>query len=320
MDNQERRQKRAQYVKAYEWSNIWAMIQNNKRMPEIHEDDFRGKQVIITGATSGIGLITAHKYAAMGANLILINRNQEKSDSLCSDLNEKYAIECSCYIADLSSLAEVHSVAQSLSELPHDIDLIIHNAGVFLTEKELTCDGIEKVWMVHYLSSFIINYKLKEKLMSQKEARILMVNSEGHRFAVWGIRTDDINWDQRKYSGYGSYGAAKTAQLLSMLIFKEVFGESGVTINAMHPGAVTSNSGQENGMMYKWWKQHVLDKLLKKPEVSAEALYFLGASATMSQYSGKFFNLTTLEEPTPPALDLDVARELWSLSLAMANM
>ena len=159
-----------------------------------------------------------------------------------------------------------------------------------------------------------------DKLKSQKNARIIMVNSEGHRFAAWGLRLDDLNWEKRRYSGLKSYGSAKIAQLLSMIVFNEQFKNTGVSINAMHPGAVKTDTGQENGPSYRWFKRNFIDKTLKSPEISAEALYYLGVSKEMETVSGKFFNLTTEEEPAPPALDKDVAGELWKKSLELSRL
>ena len=105
-----------------------------------------------------------------------------------------------------------------------------------------------------------------------------MVNSEGHRFAAWGLRLDDLNWDKARYSGLGSYGSAKMSQLLSMIVFDEHFQNTGVSINAMHPGAVRTETGQENGPAYLWFKRNFIDKTLRSPEISAEALYYLGVS------------------------------------------
>src|SRR5690606_6407287 len=120
-----------------------------------------------------------------------------------------------------------------------------------------------------------------EKLKSQKNCRIILVNSEGHRFAAWGLRLDDLNWEKRRYSGLKSYGSAKLAQLLSMLILAEYFRPMGVTINAMHPGAVRSETGKDNGPVYRWVKKHLFDKTLRPTEISAESIYYLGASAEM---------------------------------------
>ena len=147
-----------------------------------------------------------------------------------------------------------------------------------------------------------------------------MVGSEAHRFAAWGLRLDDLNWEKRRYTGLKSYGSAKTAQLLSMIVFNGLFQNTGITINSMHPGAVKTETGQENGPVYKWFKRSFLDKSLKSPEISAEALYYLGVSKELETVSGKFFNLTTAEEPAPPALDKEVAYELWETTLKLTGL
>jgi NAD(P)-dependent dehydrogenase (short-subunit alcohol dehydrogenase family) len=276
--------------------------------------------VVITGATSGIGYDTARKYAAHGANLLCINRNVQKSQALCREITDDFGVECNYIIADLSNLAEINRVANELAMMKTPIDVLMHNAGVYLTKRELTPDGFDKVFVVHYLSTFIINYRIQEKLKQQDKARIIMVSSEAHRFAAWGLRLDDLNWEKRRYTGLKSYGSAKTAQLLSMIVFNEVFQNSGVTINSMHPGAVKTDTGQENGPLYRWFKRNYLDRTLRLPNISAEALYYLGVSEDIQGVSGKFFNLTTLEEPAPPALDKEVANELWDLSLKLSGI
>ena len=308
------------YFKEYKWSNIHAMIRNNRSVPMICNDDFKDKLVVITGATSGIGYNTARKYAARGASLLCINRNQEKSEALRQEIETEFGVVCDYRIADLSILEDIFRVSDELSQLSMPIDVLIHNAGIYLTKRALTPDGLEKVLVVHYLSSFIINYKLKDKLKSQDKARIIMVGSEAHRFAAWGLRLDDLNWEKRRYTGLKSYGSAKTAQLLSMIVFNEIFHDSGVTINTMHPGAVKTDTGQENGPVYKWLKRNFLDKTLRTPEVSAEALYYLGAAKELDKVSGRFFNLTTEEEPAPPALDRDAAYELWETTLKLTGL
>jgi NAD(P)-dependent dehydrogenase (short-subunit alcohol dehydrogenase family) len=308
------------YFKEYKFSNVFAMISNNRKNPLICNNEFKDKLVVITGATSGIGRLVARKYASKGANLLCINRNKEKSDALKSEIEGEYKVDCNYFLADLSSMKETHEVANKLVQLEKPIDVLIHNAGVYLTKHKLTPDSIDKVFMVHYLSSFIINYKLKEKLTTQEKSRIILVNSEGHRFAAWGLRLDDLNWNKRRYTGLKSYGSAKLAQLLSMLIFAEFFENTGASINAMHPGAVKSETGKENGRFYKWYKKNILDKMLKPADISAEAIYYLGVSEDIESTNGKFFNLTTLEEPTPPALDREVAGRLWDISLKMGKL
>lgn len=312
--------KTRQYIRDYKWSNILAMIKNNLKEPLICRDRFQDKIVVITGATSGIGYATAHKYASQGANLLCVNRNLQRSERLKTEIEGRYGVSCSFLIADLSKLKDIFRVASELAELEQPIDVLIHNAGIYLTKREITSDGLEKVLVVHYLASFIINYLLMDKLKAQSRARIIMVGSEGHRFAVWGLRLDDLNWTRRSYSGLKSYGSAKTAQLLSALSFTDLFQGSGVSINSMHPGAVKSATGQDNGPLYRWFKANIFDRGLKSPEVSAEALYYLGVAREVEGISGKFFNLTTLEEPAPPALDRETAKQLWNITLKLTGL
>ena len=307
------------YFREYKWSNIFAMLHNQKLDPKICTDDFKNRLVVITGATSGIGYVTAKKFASRGADILCINRNEEKSKALCEALISKYNTECTHLIADFTKLAEIHAVAKQLSALERNIDVLIHNSGVYVTKTTLTTNNLEMTFQTNYLSTFILNYYAKEKFINQNSGRIIFVNSEAHRFAVWGLNLDDLNWYKHRYSGLKSYGAAKTAQLLSMIKLKEYFAGTGVTVNAMHPGNVKTNSGQNNGRLYKIFKRIVVDSTAKPLDISAEALYFLGVSSELDNTSGKFFNLTTEEEPAPPALDRDAAERLWILSYELGR-
>lgn len=300
--------------------DVMAMVKNNRLDPKVCDEDFTNKLVVITGATSGIGYYTARKYASMGANLLCVNRNAQKSEALKAEIESEFGVQCDYKITDLSKMQEVLQLAEDLRSIIAPIDVLIHNAGVYLTKRELTEDGIDKVFMVQYLTSFIINFILMDKMKSQESARIIMVNSEGHRFAAWGLKMDDLNWDKRRYSGLKSYGSAKLAQLLSMIVFGEHYEGTGVTINAMHPGAVKTETGQENGPVYRWFKKNFFDKTLRSSDISAEALYYLGVSKEIKGLSGKFFNITKLEVPAPPALDKEAASELWEKSLELSGL
>jgi retinol dehydrogenase 13 len=308
------------YLKEYKWSNIFAMLRNQYLDPEICTDHFNNRLVVITGATSGIGIETAKKYASHGADILCINRHEKKSKELCETLNSQYGVHCTFLIADFSKLSDVHIVAKQLAAVDRNIDVLIHNAGVFVTQKTLTSDNLELVFQTNYLSSFILNHYMKEKFKYQKSGRIIFVNSEAHRFAVWGIHVDDLTWDKHSYSGLKSYGAAKTAQLLSMIKLTECFTDTRVTVNAMHPGNVKTNSGQNNGRLYKMLKNVIVDSTARPLEISAESLYYLGVSKKVENITGKFFNLTTEEEPAPPALDRETAEKLWILSHELGRL
>ncbi len=308
------------YIPDYHWSNIFAMLRNLKAEPRICTAPLNHHLVVITGATSGIGFAAARKYASRGADLLFVNRNEEKSIGLCEELKDAYNTNCDYLLADFSKLADIHFAAEKLSKLDRKIDSLIHNAGVYNTRRLVTADHLEAVFQTNYLSTFILNYSLKEKFRNQASGRILFVNSEAYRFAAFGLNLDDLSWQKRRYSGLMSYGSAKLAQLLSMLKFNDYYTGSGVTINAMHPGNVKTNSGQNNGIIYKIFKRLILDRNTQPADFAAEALYYLGVSDEVATRSGKFFNLTTEEEPTPPALDWAAAEELWQISLKLGGL
>jgi retinol dehydrogenase-13 len=173
------------------------------------------------------------------------------------------------------------------------------------------------IFQVDHLGSFILNYILKDKLKAQQKCRIILVNSEGHRFVILGLKLDDLNWEKRKYSGLKSYGSAKTAQLLTMIKFNDYFQNSGVTINAMHPGNIKTNMGEDNTGFFR---RVLIERSFKPIEISAKSLYYLGVSKDIEGVSGKFFNLTYEEEPAPPALDREVAEEIWDLSIKLSGL
>ena len=111
------------YRKEYQWSNVFTMLGNLKLDPQICTDDFRDRLVVVTGATSGIGYATAAKYASHGADILAVNRNEEKSRKLVEELRTQFDTECAYMIADFARLSDVHAVGNKLSELDRKIDV-----------------------------------------------------------------------------------------------------------------------------------------------------------------------------------------------------
>lgn len=282
-------------------------------------EPFNGKLVVITGATSGIGLCAARKYASMGARLVMINRNVEKSKRVCKGISDDFGVRAEYFTADLSLLTDIQRAGRYLAELEQPIDVLIHNAGIHLEIRHETADGLETNFALHYLAPFILTKMLMPKLSRDRAGRIIFVGSEGYRFAMWGLDLDDLQWERNKYSGLKAYGAGKLAQLLSMHIFAKELAPYGATINAMHPGMVRSESGKDNGKLYKWYKRKFIDARSAAPEKSAEALYYLGASKALAKTSDVFFHLTTEEELAPPARDRGAAEALWEKTITLLS-
>lgn len=308
------------YLLQYRISEMVSLVQNSKKPPLRCSEPLSGKTAVITGATSGIGRETALLFASKGASLICVNRNAQKSLLLEEEITKKYKTQISTILCDFASLDDVKKAAVDLIEKKAYIDYLILNAGVYYEKKEYSKDNIEMVFQVNHLSPFLLTHLLMETLMNQKKGKIMYVNSEGHRFALAGVHLKDLDWKKHRYSGLKSYGAAKTAQLLSVVKFAELLKDSGVAVNAMHPGNVKTNIGNNNSAAYRAWKEKHVLKTALEPAVSAEALYYLCASPAMEGVSGKFFNLTTEEKPAVHARDVRAVEPVWQKSLELCGL
>lgn len=308
------------YLPQYRVRDMLDLLRNEKRPPAECDAGLAGKTVVITGATAGIGRETARLFAARGARLVCCNRSPEKSRALEEELREGFGCEARTIVADFASLASVKACARSLLALAEPIDVLVHNAGVYRTDLSFTADGIETVFQVDHLAAFCISYLLRERLRREGRARVIHVNSEGHRFALGGVRLDDLGWERRRYAGLRSYGAAKTAQLLTMARFAAELEGSGATVNAMHPGNVRTNIGGENGPRYRAYKERVVLRSAKDPIVSARALLYLAASPDLAGRTGGFYNLTSPERPAPHARDAAMIEPVWRRSLELCGL
>lgn len=305
------------HLKEYTWPDLRQVIENGKKEPASCEERLDGKLVVVTGASSGVGLAAVRRLRAFGADILMVNRNAEKSRAVVAELSASPGGTLDYLIADLSELAQARSAADRLLALDRPIDVIINNAGVHMTRRVLTADGLETVFAVDHLASFILTRALLPKLLSQGHGRIIQVNSEGHRFS--GLNLGDLDWSRRPYFGLRAYGAAKTAQLLCMHEFAEGLAGTAVTINAMHPGAVKSDVGLNNGPLYRAFNRAFIEPGLVDPAISGIALHYLAASASLEGQRDRYFNLTTEEKPAPHALDREFGREAFLLSSAIAD-
>ena len=248
-----------------------------------------GKWVLITGATSGIGLATAHRFAKGKANLILFVRNEAKAKALQETLTKTYDIEVRSYLADFADLHAVKAGLNLILKKETKLDVLINNAGIYSTKRILTKHGFELALTVNHLASFLITQTLLP-LLEQTQGRILQVNSEGHRFS--GFKLMDPHFKKRFYTGLKSYGASKSAQLHTVWELAPVLEKQGISINAVHPGAVQSEIGLNNGWLYRAFKKIIINRILKKVTHSADALYFLASEDKHLVQTGHYYYLT----------------------------
>ena len=293
-------------------------IANARKVQKTTHARLDGRVCIITGATSGVGYQAAKRLAQGGAHLVLICRNDEKAARIKEELMHAYAVQIEIVQADFSHLDQVREAAGViLANYPH-IDVLINNAGVHNTHRSLTAEGVETVFCVNHLASFLLTRLLLDRLIESAPGRIIQVNSQGHRFG--GLDLDDLNWEPRRYNGYKAYGASKVAQLCTVWELAEKLAGSDVTINAMHPGEVRTNIGMNNEALFRWYQRYLIWWILKKPVISGNAIYYLAAAPEMAEVSGRFFNQTIDEKPAPHAREQALGKSVWSISEELTGL
>jgi NAD(P)-dependent dehydrogenase (short-subunit alcohol dehydrogenase family) len=301
----------------YEWPDELMFLKNRKAPQKVFEASMHGKICVITGATSGVGRAAAISLASHGAQLVMISRDAQKAGKVAQEIKEKWDVSVDSIIADFKDLDQVRQAADTILSRYPRIDVLINCAGLHSTTRTETREGLETVFCVNHLASFMLTYLLLDRLKESAPSRIIQVNSEGHRFN--GLDPDDLDWRKRHYTGLRSYGASKTAQLLTVWEYDDLLRGTNVTINAMHPGDVKTNIGNNNGWLYRFFTHYVVGLFLKDPAISGTAIGYLASAPELANVSGRFFHLTNEEKPAAHALDRNMGKRIWAISMKLTD-
>ena len=271
------------------------------------------KTVLITGATSGIGRATALGLAKQGAAVVLICRDRGKGDELVNELRAAGAADAALIVADLSVQAEVRRAAAEFLASGGPLHVLINNAGVVNLHRTVTADGLETTFAVNHLAYFLLTTLLLDRLRASAPARIVNVSSDAHKFAP--IDFDDLQ-NERRYGVMRVYGQSKLANILFTVELARRLAGSGVTANSLHPGAVATGLGKNNG----GWARGLITLLkpfFKTPDGGAATSLYLATSPAVDGVSGKYFVRCREKQPSRAAQDLHAAQRLWSASEAL---
>jgi len=292
-------------------------IQNSLKKQNRTDARLDGKTCVVTGATSGVGYHSARRLAKAGARVVMLCRNPEKARKVQDELSREFGAETDVFIADMRNLAELARAAAEIAKKYPKIDVLVNNAGVFNKRRRLTPDGHEEIFGIIHLAAFVLTTALIPNLKAAAPARIIDINSEGHRFG--GLKMDDLDWSRRLYIPLQAYGAAKIAQLLTGLELSRRLQSSGVSVFIMHPGAVRTNIGMNNNFFYRFYNRYILGLFLKDPAVSGEAVHYLAAAPELAGATGKYYNQTIEEKPASYVVSERLQREIWDYSEQIAR-
>lgn len=284
----------------------------------LQSNDMQGKVCLVTGATSGIGKVTAAALAAQGAQVIVVGRDQQKAEETVQQITTETGNDSVQFLlADFSDLKQVGKLASAFNQHFTHLDVLVNNAGTFFNTRHVTSYGVEKTFLVNHMAPFLLTNLLLDLIRSSVPARIVNVSSEAHKYATMDL--DDLEF-KRGFSGMKAYGRSKLANIMFTYELARRTAGSEVTANAVHPGHVATNMWRTNfpiiGPALKW----VMSLFALSPEEGADNSIYLASSPEVEGVTGKYFVERQPAQSSPASYNEEIAQRLWEVSENLTSL
>ncbi len=263
----------------------------------------RGRTVLVTGATGGIGLETARALAKMGARVVIGARDVARGQAVVDEI--RGGGEAELLEIDMASFASVRRAAERFARAHARLEVLVNNAGIAVRERRLTEDGHERTWQTNFLSHFLLTRLLVPVLRAAQMPRVVNVSSEGHR-------TGRLDWDNLELEhGFGGFRAYANTKLAQILFTRELARrEPAISTNALHPGAIATGIWRAAPAFPRW----ILGLVLPSPEKGSRPVVRLASAPELDGVTGRYFNKMRETSPSAAASnDADAAR-LWKVA------
>jgi retinol dehydrogenase 12 len=269
----------------------------------------RGKTVVVTGASSGIGRAAAIELAQRGANVVPVGRDAKRTRAVAQKVGAE-PIQ-----ADFSSLEEVRRVAQLLLDRHDRIDVLVNNAGLVAGHRTLTADGLELTMAVNHFAPFLLTNLLLDRLKASAPARVVTTASDAHRGGL--IDVTDLN-GEHKWSAWSAYGTSKLANILFTRALARRLEGTGVVANCLHPGVIRTGlaRGAPLPIRLGWRAASVF---FGSPRKGAATIVYLASAPEAADLTGGYFSDSRPATPSVQAQDDDLAEQLWDASARLTG-
>ncbi len=264
------------------------------------------KIILITGSTDGIGKQTAFELASMGHKVIIHGRNPQRVKTVFNEIKEQTGnSDINFVVADLSSLENVRHLAAEINSKYDMLDVLLNNAGVFSSQRELSKDGFEITFAVNHLAHFLLTNLLLDTIKQSDQGRIVTVSSMAH--------SSDIDFDnlqgEKFFDGYTAYASSKLCNILFTFHLTEKLSETNVTANCLHPGVISTK------LLHAGWGMG--GGSLKQ---GAETSVYLATSTDVDNVTGKYFVSKRPSHAAVISYDSEIQQRLWDDSFEMTGI
>ena len=271
---------------------------------------------MITGANSGVGKATATGLAKMGATIVMVCRNQERGEQALDEIKRDSNNELVyLMLADLSSQKAIHQLVKDFKEKYKSLHVLINNAGVNLSKRKLTEDGIETTLAVNYLAPFLLCNLLFDTLKESQPARIVNVASS---VQAKSIDFDNLN-GEKHYSQMKAYSISKLALILFTYEFARIFDGNEVSINSLHPGYVRTNMIRNFRKFVKYFFPFI-SLFVIGPKRGAKTSIYCASSPDVEGVSGKYYKKRKEAKSGKISYNEDLAKQFWEISTKLTNL
>lgn len=273
---------------------------------------------LITGATSGIGRVTARELARRGMRIVLVGRDAARATATATAITAETGNSAVEYlVADLSSQAQVRALADAYRQRHDRLNVLVNNAGAVFTHRSLTVDGLERTFALNHLAPFLLTNLLLPTLQASGPTRIVTVASDAHRGA--SLDFDDLQHQRGRYRPFQVYGQSKLANILFTYELARRIQGSNVTANTLHPGFISSNFGKSEGGI---WKPvfTLLRPFMINVDRGAETSIYLASSPNVEGVSGEYFVKCKPARSSRQSYDEAAQRRLWEVSERLTGL
>jgi len=272
--------------------------------------DMTDKTCLITGGNSGIGKATALGLARMGATVVIVSRDKERGEAALADIIAKSGSRnLELMLADMSSQDSVRRLASDFKARHEMLHLLVNNAGVYLTRRITTADGLESTFAINHLGPFLLTSLLLDLLKASAPSRIVNVSSDAHNGAK--VDFEDLQ-GEKEFSGWHAYGQSKLAMILFTHELAKKLDGTGVTVNSAHPGVVRTNFANNNGLVTFGFR--LMRPFFISPKSAAKRILYVATSPELEGVTGKYFTKMHEAKSSQESYDDDSAKRLWQIS------